>query len=321
MRMPFRHLLICTLACLALAGCDHAPPTPLRVAAHVWPGYESLYLARSLGLYDKAPIRLIETASATSTAEVLRNGLVEAAALTLDEALQLLQDGVEIKVVLVMDVSHGGDKLLARPNIPTLKALRGARVGVESGAVGALMLQAALEHAKLAASDIRIERLSVDEQFAAWQEKRVDAVVTYDPVARKIQQQGGRLLFDSRQIAGRILDVLVVRTDALERHESSLKTLIEGHFSALESRVRDPATADAHMARRLRVPAVEVASLFNGIHIPSAAENHEYLDGPSPTLESASEHLAALMLNGGLLRELPTSAGLALPSLLPKARP
>jgi hypothetical protein len=37
---------------LLLAGCDITPPTELRIATNIWPGYELFYLARELGYYD-----------------------------------------------------------------------------------------------------------------------------------------------------------------------------------------------------------------------------------------------------------------------------
>jgi len=309
------------MAFLVLAGCDTSPPPLLRVAAQVWPGYESLYLARSLGFFDQAPIRLVETPSATSSSEALRDGLVEAAALTLDEALALVEDGVALKVVLVMDASHGADKLLAASGITDLQALRGKRVGVENGAVGALMLQAALDRAQLKISDIQMVPLGIDQHFAAWRDGRLDAVVTYDPVAREVEKNGGKVLFDSRQVPGRILDVLVVRADALPRHEAALKTLIAGYFAALAQRTHSPMDAAVRMAPRLGVPPGEVASLFAGIQIPNLAENLDYLDGPSSQLETTANHLAKLMLCKGLLRALPDITHFATPDYLPGTQP
>ena len=321
MRIDIRSLFLYLMASVVLAGCDTSPPPLLRVATQVWPGYEPLYLARSLGLYDKAPIRLIETPSATSSSMALRDGLVEAAALTLDEALTLMQDGVALKVVLVMDASNGADKLLAISGITDLRALRGKRVGVENGAVGAIMLQAALDHAQLKASDVEMVPLGIDKQLDAWRNGRLDAVVTYDPVAREIEKIGGKVLFDSRQVPGRILDVLVVRADALPRHGAALKTLIAGYFAALARFKNSPGETAVRMAPRLGVSANEVASLFAGIQVPDLAENLDYLEGPSSNLEATATHLADLMLCKGLLRVLPDITHFAVPDYLPGTQP
>ena len=43
-----------------LCSCNLDPAPLLRVATHVWPGYELLYLAREQGYYDDRQIRLVE---------------------------------------------------------------------------------------------------------------------------------------------------------------------------------------------------------------------------------------------------------------------
>lgn len=87
-----------TLAAL-LPAC--AREMPLRVAAHVWPGYELMFLARSLGWLDDNEVRLIETRNATESLAALARGEVDGAALTLDETLRGRAAGIPLTVVLV----------------------------------------------------------------------------------------------------------------------------------------------------------------------------------------------------------------------------
>ncbi|HEY9807297.1 MAG TPA: hypothetical protein V6D04_12060, partial [Candidatus Obscuribacterales bacterium] len=71
-----------------LASCSQNSP-PLRVAVNLWPGYETLYLARSLGYYDNTPIQLVDLPSGAEEVRAFRNHNVEAAAVSLDQALVL----------------------------------------------------------------------------------------------------------------------------------------------------------------------------------------------------------------------------------------
>ena len=107
---------------------------PLAVGTNVWPGYEPLYLARNLGYYNDS-IRLVEYSSATEVLRAIRNKLIDVATLTLDEVLLLRQSGVDVRSVLVTDISNGGDVIVARPGIETLADLKGRKVGVESTAL------------------------------------------------------------------------------------------------------------------------------------------------------------------------------------------
>lgn len=288
------------LAAPWLVGCS--PPEPmLRVASNVWPGYETLYLARELGRYDERRIRLVEMPSATDVLRALSADLIEGAALTLDEMLGALDAGLDLVAVLVFDVSHGADVLMARSDIADLAGLAGRRIGVEQTAVGALMLDAALRAAGLAPTDVRPVYLTVDRQQAAFEAGSVDAVVTFDPVAGALARQGARRLFDSRRIPGAIVDVLVMRRAALQHQPQALRALLGGHFHALDRLRLAPTEMAPLMAPRLHQTAAEVLESLHGIQQPDLAANRIWLGGSVPQLQRSADVLQRVMLHAGLL--------------------
>ncbi|WNB74237.1 ABC transporter substrate-binding protein [Methylomonas koyamae] len=279
-----------------------APQPLLRVATNVWPGYETLYLARSLGLFGSAPIRLVEMTSASQVSHALQNGAVEAAALTLDEAIAAMQqDDVDLRVVLVLDSSEGADTLLARDGIDTVAGLRGKRIGVENTATGAVLLDAALQSAGLDIGQVSIAPMTVNDHLAAWQQGGIDAVVTFEPFRSRILAAGARELFSSRQIPGRILDVLVVRADVLAAHRDALRSLVAAHFAALAYFSANPSDAAQRMAPRLGVAADRVLPLFEGLKLPDRSANREWLAGAAPELTRVAAELAQLMLQHRLI--------------------
>lgn len=137
--------LLLTLTVLVLGACPNRTTSPLRLGTNVWPGYEPLYLARDLGYFDTTAVTLVEYLSASEVIRAFRNQALEAAALTLDESLLLLQHNIPVQVVLVTDISHGGDVVLGAPDISPFTALVGKRVGVEASALGAYVISRALE--------------------------------------------------------------------------------------------------------------------------------------------------------------------------------
>ena len=209
-----RLLQLALLACVGLlAGCNPHYTPPLMVGTNTWIGYEPLYLARSLGYHDGLPLRLVELGSTTQAMDALRVGKLDLAGVTLDEALTLVQEGLPLRIIWVMNISAGADAIIARPGIRRLADLRGQRIGVEQTAVGAYMLQAALEQAGMQASDVSVLPLPLDEHLSAWHGRRVDAVVTFDPVRQTLLNEGGVTVFDSRALPGEIVDVLVARDE------------------------------------------------------------------------------------------------------------
>lgn len=298
---------------------EQAAAPPLRVGTNVWTGYEPLYLARELGYYRHRPIKLLELRSASDVMQLLRAGSIEAAALTLDETLSVLQDGFDLGVVAVMDVSQGGDVLLARPSIETLAQLEGKRVGVESSAVGAILLGGALAAARLRDDQVEIVPLTADEHEAAYRERRIDAVVTFEPVATRLREQGARVLFDSRRIPDRIVDVLVVRRDLIEGREAALRALLDGYFQALAFMRNQPRRAAELSAPRLNLTPEEVRRSYRGLRLPTLADNYRWLSGASPLLSVTGRRIAAFMVQKRLLRHFVDPARLAEPRFLPEA--
>lgn len=286
----------------ALAACTRPTPEPLRIATDVWPGYEPLYLARELGLYGASPPRFNELRSATAVLGAFRTRSVDVAAITLDEALLLVQEEVEVRVILVTDISDGADVMLARSGITSLAQLRGRKVGAESSALGAYMLTRALASAGMVPGDVQVVPLAWDKHEEAFLSGQVDAVVTYDPARTRLVAQGARILFDSGRIPGEIADVLVVHGDVLRRRGPEVARILEGWYGALQHLARSRADACERMARREGISGPDFEASLKGLHIPDRAENGRLLEGPSPALLPSAERLASVMLQARLLR-------------------
>lgn len=312
---------VAALAIVLAADFRGRPLSPLRVGTNVWPGYEPLYLARSLGFLDPDDIQLVELRSATDTMQLLRSGDLEAAALTLDEALDVAQDGFDLGIVLIMDLSRGGDVLLARPGIDSLPALRGKRIGVESSAVGAIFLDGALEAAALPVEAVDIVPLKVDEHERAYRQGAIDAVVTFEPVATRLRQAGAVTLFTSAAIPERIVDVLVVRRDLTAGRTAVLRRLLAGYFEALAYLHDHLEAAARRIARRMGMTPAQVLRAYRGLYLPDLAENHVWLEGPTPKLVEAARKIKAIMLAHGLLRRDVRVDTLPEPAYLPGAAP
>ena len=198
------------LSCLllvALTGCQDNFVEPLVFAAIPWPGYEPAFVARELGYLNEGQVHLAEFSNTTEVMRALRNHKVHVAGLTLDEALSLRSSLPDLQVFMVVDISHGADALMARPDIKSLDQLKGKRIGIEKTALGAYFLSLILRAAHLSISDIQIVSLPLDEHANAFRKGQVDAVVTFGTARSELLSQGAVYMFDSTQVPGKIIDV------------------------------------------------------------------------------------------------------------------
>ncbi len=308
------------LAAFGLLLCSSLLAEPvLRVGTNLWPGYEPLYLAREIGNNDwDQATRLVEYPSATEVLRAFRNRAIEAAGLTLDEVLLLRQDQVPVKVVLVMDISAGGDVIIARKGIDEVKQLAGKRVGVESGALGAYMLTRALEIHGLPLQEIDIVHLDVSGHRQAFESGQVDAVVTFDPVRTQLLAAGGRVIFDSREIPGEVVDVLVVYEQTLQEQPERIAQLVENWFRALALIEKEPRRAASLMGRRLSLSADQVLDSYQGLHLPGIAENHRLLHRQQADLSKTLNRLHRVMVERQLLSHEVRIDQLLTPAYLPE---
>jgi len=299
-RRIFIYLSLGILA-IAVTGCPQKPSSPLRVGTNLWPGYETLHLAKNLGYYDQENLKLVDYPSGTEEVRAYRNGEIEGAGLSIDQALVLAATQGDVKIIAVMDVSDGGDVILGKPEITNIKALKGKRVGVESTSLGAYFLARALEKNGLSPKDVQIVSLELTEHERAYKEGKVDAVVTFGPARVKLLAAGAKLLFDSSQIPGEIVDILVVRQSAIDNSAKDIQALVNGRFRALDYLNKNPQEAAARIAPRTQVTPEQILDAFKGLRQPDLAENQKLLDQSNPALINGMRGLVKVMVGNKLL--------------------
>ena len=302
---PIRHY-VCVVACivlvLSLFGCMREPESALRIGTNVWIGSEPLYLARELGHLDPKTVQLVEYPSASEVLRAFRNQAIDGMVISLDELFGLAADGLQPRIILAVDVSHGADAVVGRPGMRTMQDLKGKRVAVEGGALGAFVLSRALALNGMQPGDVNIVHLESNEQPGAFEKGQVDGAVTFDPFRVQFLRAGANTLFDSTQIPGEIVDLVAVRATVLDRQPKAVRALLVGWFAAIDYLKREPNDAARRMGIRQQASAEQFLEALDGLHIPTREENLEMLGGNPPGLAVAGGRLMGLMLESKLLR-------------------
>jgi NitT/TauT family transport system substrate-binding protein len=287
---------------LPLIGCMREPETALRIGTNVWIGSEPLYLARELGRLDPTVVQLVEYPSASEVLRACRNEAIDGMVISLDELFGLAVDGLQPRIILVVDVSHGADVVVGRRGMQTMHDLKGKSVAVESSALGAFVLSRALALNGMQASDVNVVHLESNEQPSAFEKGQVDGAVTFDPYRAQFLQAGAKTLFDSTQIPGEIVDLLAVRATVLEKQPKAVQALLTGWFGAIEYMKSEPQDAARRMGIRQQTTGEQFLEAQQGLRVPSREENLRMLGGATPELAVTGRRLMALMVDAKLLR-------------------
>lgn len=315
-RQSFKHLgaLATAIALPGWVGCT--PSQPLKLGIHTWIGYETIYLANDFK-WLPASVQLVNFADSNASAWALERGDIDAACITLDEVLRLRSKGIGVTVALVFDVSAGADAVLVNPSIRQLADLAGKRIGVEPGALGALMLGGLLKAAHLDKTAIKQVDLSSAQQLHAWQAGEVDALICYEPNAALLQRTGALRIFDSRQMPDTIVDVLAVRQDRTAERDAALHAALSAHFRGLVHLKTNRQDAMYRIAARQGVTPDDVQFALGGVVLPTLEANRQYLSPAQGRLHTAVQAVSLLMLEGGMLTQMDSMESITNPTWLP----
>lgn len=272
---------------------------PLRLGVHPWIGYESFFLARSMGALP-SQIQLTETRSASESIAAIQSGAVDAACLTLDEVLHVRGSGTPLSIIAVLDMSAGADVVMARSTITAWSDIAGKRIALEASAVGELMLVKLLEVANVARSEVTLVDLPPEKLQDAWAAQEIDLAITYEPTASRLATLGAERLFDSRRLPETIFDVLAVRADQRDRLHPTLRALLRAHFAGIgHLRVNRP-DALHRIASRQQISLESAQKALGGVVIPDLERNRILLQ-PGSSLQRAAAALSELMSGRAML--------------------
>jgi NitT/TauT family transport system substrate-binding protein len=290
-----------SLSVALLTACGEKPSEPLRIASSPWPGYEPLYLARDLGYLPANRATVFELPSSDITLESFRNRSADLATLTLDETLDLLQSGIKLRIVAVMDSSNGADAVMARPEIKTLRDLKGRRIAIENIPLGVYMLTRTLNAAGLTRADVQVVPLSENKHEQLYKQNKVDALITFEPFKSQLTALGAHIIFDSSRIPNEIFDLLVVHESVYQQRKADVCNIARQWYRTLGYMHTAPEDSEQRIARRLGVDVPAYRNMAAGIVIPTLTQNRALLAGDHPALLPAAKLLTHVMLHEGQL--------------------
>jgi NitT/TauT family transport system substrate-binding protein len=195
-----------------------------------------------------------------------------------------LKTGKEFQYVLALDDSAGGDGIIARKEIKSIRDLRGRRVAVHEGSVSQFFLNVLLRDAGLSEKDVQVINMTHGDAGAAFVAGRVDAAVTWEPwLSKGKAAPHGHMLVDSAHTPGLITDVLVFRRDVVENRPREIQSVVDAWNKAVTQWERNPGESNEIMARAvgdwLKDPKL-FADALTGVRFYSKPANARFFGTP-----------------------------------------
>lgn len=222
-------MLTCAAALIASSPLAAQKPS-FTVGWSVYVGWNPYYYMAKSGILRKwsdkygINIRVQRFDYAPSLdAFVAKN--IDACAMTNMEALDMpAAAGVDTTAILAGDYSNGNDAVMVRQNL-SLAQIPGRQVLLVEKTVSQYLFERAMSINGLGSQikQVRYVNTSDSDIASAFLTDRTKpVVVTWKPLVSQIAQaKDVKVVFDSSQIPGEILDLLVVRTEVLQRPDGS----------------------------------------------------------------------------------------------------
>ncbi|MDF1686308.1 MAG: ABC transporter substrate-binding protein [Parvibaculaceae bacterium] len=294
-------LLSLAILFAGIAACDDAPERPLRFGSTLWPGYEPPFIINDFNPEAAETLTPIQFLSATEVIQAFRNGSLDVVGLTLDETITLQAMGADVTVILIADISNGGDVILARPGITSIKELTGKKVAVETTALGAFILTRALEKNGMDSQEILPVLTTSMRMVSTYTDGEVDAVVTYEPHRTKLLRLGAKEVFTSKDMPGEIIDVVVVDRTLIEKRPEDLKKFVDLWLEGVAI-INTSKQADELIASRHQLSAEEVRSSYQGLILPDRAANKDFFKDDAVKITALTKRLEKVLSENKLIQ-------------------
>ncbi|HMN94117.1 MAG TPA: ABC transporter substrate-binding protein [Hydrogenophaga sp.] len=288
-----------------LTACAPPPAAPLVLGLGPWIGYDPFILAREERLVDGQRLKLIELSSSTATMRHFRNGLLDLAAMTLDQALQLAAQGMDLRIIAVLNESRGADVVMVSPAMAGLHQLKGQVIVAESSTASVLMLRSLLDVAGLQAGDVQILPMESSQHLGVLQTRRAVAAISYEPMATRLAASGYVRSLDSRQLDARIMRVLVVRHEVLQQRADDVDQVLRVWAAGLRQLEADPQGAALVLAPSLEMASEAYLDAMEGLRQMTPADSLAYLAGVQAPLRQRGQTLAEALMAMGQLTQAP----------------
>jgi NitT/TauT family transport system substrate-binding protein len=297
--------LVITLMLLLIA-CSPPPAEPLRIAINPWPGFEYLYLAEQLKLFEAegVQVKILQFGSAHDSGRAYQLGQADGyCTTTVGVLLSREQSGRQPQIVHVTDYSSGGDLIIAQAAIDDLSQLAGKRVGIEPNTLNSYILARALNTTGLKVAELSLVNLAQSNMFEALQTGEIDAAVTYPPFSvEMLKQPQLKEIFNTRAIPGEVLDVIAIDASVLATRKSEVQAMLRALEAAQQYAQAHPDEANRIMAARENLKPEEFANIVrNDLQLLRAADQQFYYGTGQRLMKALESSQEVLLANKELL--------------------
>jgi NitT/TauT family transport system substrate-binding protein len=273
----------------------------VRFALNVWAGWSPIILANNgfkAGKVWQAPggkpfkIELVLIDNPVTMRDAYAAGEVHIGWATLDMIPLFLEGLVDRtgapkdsrvmpRVFQQVDFSNGGDGIVVREGIKTVRDLAGKKLALAQNSPSQFFALNMLVAGGLQPGDV--DMVYTEDAFQAAAafnaQKDLAGCVSWAPDIYNLEKAKGNRMLVTTQTANRLIaDVWFARADFAKDHPDKIEAIVRGIFDAMELLKTESARAKAAelMSAGYNIPATDTLSMLGDAHSTNWAENYQF---------------------------------------------
>lgn len=233
-----KHLSVLILA-ISLSSFSHAADS-FKICWSIYVGWMPWAYGAEQGIVKKwadkygIEIEVVQINDYIESINQYSAGAFDACTMTNMDALTIpAAGGIDSTALVVGDFSNGNDGVVLKGKT-SLSDLKGQQVNLVELSVSHYLLARGLATVGLTEKDVTVVNTSDADMVAVYGTEGVIAVSTWNPLLSAITAMpNSHKVFDSSQIPGEIIDLLVINTETLEKNPKLGKALVGAWYEIM----------------------------------------------------------------------------------------
>ena len=314
--MKFKWLAATAIAATALATGAQAQETKVSIGLSGWTGFAPLTLAKEAGIFEKngLDVDLIKIPQA-SRHLALASGDIQCAATTVETWIVWAAAGVPTTQIFQLDKSHGADGMVVRNDIEKITDLKGKTVAASApGTSPYFYLAWILKENGMTMDDVKVVNLEPGPAAQAFIAGQNDAAMTYEPYLSSVRDapDAGKIIATTLDYPA-VMDTFGCTPAFLKDHPDAAKALANSYYEALDMIAAEPEKSYEIMGADVNQTAEQFAASAQYLEWQDRDAAIAFFGGE---FNDFSADAAQLLLDAGVIREIPDLSNLADPSFI-----
>ena len=241
---------------------------PLRIGITNWVGFDIVLYAQLSELFQQRGLKveLVRFDNQQDSCRAVMNNRLDAAFTSFWDVIQVDVGNGQPVILMTTNISAGSDGIVAKPEIKSIKNLRGKRVSAKLGTVNHLILLEALKAHQIKPADVQILDYSNEVAAQKITSGDIDAAIMWQPMLGKTAIEiKGNVIYTTKEVDSMVIDTLMSTDRIVKAKQIELTQFILAWFDMMHAVETKPNEVFEVVAKKLGQSPESFASDYSGL--------------------------------------------------------